>query len=101
MALRLQETLAALKYREEHFRALIENANDLIWILDAKGIFMYVSPSTQRILGYLPEEVIGMNAFDFVHPEDRTALFQQYVLRVQSLVMAQAAEHRFRHKEGH
>ncbi|MBA3012661.1 MAG: PAS domain S-box protein [Proteobacteria bacterium] len=101
MALRLQETLAALKYSEEHFRAMIENANDLIWILDAQGIFMYVSPSTQRILGYLPEDVIGINAFDFVHPEDRTALFQQYVLRIQSLVMAQAAEHRFRHKEGH
>lgn len=99
MAFRLQETLTAMQYSEEHFRALIENANDLIWIVDAQGTFTYASPSTQRILGYSPQELMGVNAFDFVHPEDREALSHRFSLRTKSTVAPQLTEHRFRHKE--
>ncbi len=101
MAFRLQETLTAMKYSEEHFRALIENANDLIWIVDAQGTFTYASPSTQRILGYSPEELMGINAFDFVHPDDKETLFHRFNLRSKSTVTAQPTEHRFRHKEAY
>lgn len=101
MAFRLQETLTAMKYSEEHFRALIENANDLIWILDAQGTFTYASPSTQRILGYSPEELMGVNAFDFVHPDDKETLFHRFNLRSKSTVTAQPTEHRFWHKEAY
>ena len=101
MASRLQETLTAMQYSEEHFRALIENTNDLIWILDAQGNFTYASPSTQRILGYSPEDIMGMNAFDFVHPDDKETLSHRFNLRAESTVTAQATEHRFRHKEAY
>jgi PAS domain S-box-containing protein len=99
MAFRLQETLTAMQYSEEHFRALIENANDLIWIVDVQGRFTYASPSTQRILGYSPQEIMGMNAFDFVHPDDREALSHRFNLRTKATVTSQPTEHRFRHKE--
>jgi len=99
MTFRLQETLTAMQYSEEHFRALIENANDMIWIVDAQSMFTYASPSTQRILGYSPEELMGVNAFDFVHPEDKEALFHRFNLRTKSTVTTQPTEHRFRHKE--
>jgi len=101
MALRLHETLTALRYSEEHFRALIENANDLIWVLDSNGNFIYASPSTQRLLGYSPKEILGKNAFDFLHPEDKEAMMQQFNLRTQSLSKTQLFEHRSRHKEGY
>lgn len=99
MAFRLQETLTALQYSEEHFRALIESASDLIWILDAQGCFLYASPSTKRILGYSPDELMGQNVFDFIHPEDRPGLHQRFELRTKSLVKAQQMAHRFRHRE--
>ncbi len=101
MALRLQKTLTALRYSEEHFRALIENANDLIWISDAHANFIYASPSTQRVLGYSPKELVGTNYFDLIHPEDKEATLKQYTLRTQSLVKARFFEHRSRHKEGY
>ena len=101
MTRRLQETLTALRYSEEYFRALIENANDLIWILDRKGNFMYASPSTQRVLGYSPKELLGTNVFDLIHPEDREINIKQFTLRTQSLVKAQLFEHRSRHKKGY
>ena len=101
MAFRLQETLTALQYSEEHFRSLIENASDLIWIMDTDGKFLYASPSTQRILGHPLEELIGKNVFDFIHPEDRKGLFQRFELRTKGLIKAQPTSHRFRHKEGY
>ncbi|MCP4717917.1 MAG: PAS domain S-box protein [Desulfobacteraceae bacterium] len=101
MASRMQATLTTLQYREEHFRSLTENANDLIWILDAQGIFMYVSPSTHRILGYPPEELMGLNVFDLIHPDDKDPTIQQFNLRVKSIVKPVFTEHRLRHKENY
>ncbi|MCG8684393.1 MAG: ATP-binding protein [Desulfobacterales bacterium] len=99
MAFKLEDTLEALKYNEEHFRALIENASDLIWILDKNGTFTYVSPSTKRILGYSQDDLLGKNAFDFVHPKDKDELLERFKLRAKSLIKSQPTPHRFRHKE--
>jgi len=101
MAFRLQETLTALQYSEEHFRALIENANDLIWILDTKGNFLYVSQSTLRILGYDPKELMGKNVFDYVHPQDKAKISQRFELRVKSMDKGQPLSHKVRHKENY
>src|SRR5229473_2002915 len=58
------------KSRDQVFRALIENASDVITILSATGIIEYESPSGKRILGFEPEELVGKRAFAFVHPDD-------------------------------
>ena len=51
----------ALLKSEEKFRLLAENSVDCIWMLDKKLRFTYLSPSTERILGYKPEQMIGTN----------------------------------------
>ncbi|MFN8412008.1 MAG: PAS domain S-box protein [Anaerolineales bacterium] len=53
------------------FRTLIENSKDIIGLIAADGTILYKSPSIQTVMGYLPEENIGRNSFDFMHPEDR------------------------------
>ncbi len=55
---------------ETQFRALIENASDLITVLTTDGIIRYESPSVHRLLGWRPEELIGQRVFDYVHPDD-------------------------------
>jgi PAS domain S-box-containing protein len=55
---------------EQRFKALIQESSDLIRILDVEGNFTYVSPASTTILGILPEEFIGKNALEFVHPND-------------------------------
>jgi PAS domain S-box-containing protein len=59
-----------LRESEGRFRALIQNALDIIMISDADGTILYMSPSVERVLGYRPEEMLGTNTADYIHPED-------------------------------
>src|ERR1700730_7626053 len=52
-----------LRHSEKHFRALIENNADGIALTDENGIITYASPSTTRMVGYLPEEIVGGRIF--------------------------------------
>src|SRR5436309_255419 len=64
----------ALRASEERFRSLVQNAPDLICILDARGIVRYESPSHCRVLGSEPEAHVGRRLPERVHPQDRTLL---------------------------
>jgi len=63
-----------LEQTEQQLRLLIENATDVITVLNRDGTKRYVSPSIERSLGYTPEELTGKNAFELVHPDDRPEL---------------------------
>ena len=43
-----------LARHEKYFRALTENALDIVSILDPQGVFAYNSPSVKAVLGYEP-----------------------------------------------
>ncbi|MFC3560149.1 PAS domain S-box protein [Pedobacter jamesrossensis] len=62
-----------LMMSEQRFKALVQDGSDLIAILDVNGDYMYVSPTSQSVLETPPDEYIGKNAFEFIHPEDRDA----------------------------
>lgn len=68
----------ALKASEARYRALAENAFDLVCELDSEGRFAYVSPNFKQILGYEPAAMIGEVAFSFIHPEDRERVGQEF-----------------------
>jgi PAS domain S-box-containing protein len=70
---RADEVLARARqhyHSEKRFRALVENSSDAICVLDSQGSVLYASASTQRVLGYAPEELVGRNAFEMIHPDD-------------------------------
>lgn len=66
----LRESEHMVRRSEERFRSLVRNASDIITVLEADGTIRYESPSVERVLGYRPEDLVGKNVFDFVHPED-------------------------------
>lgn len=43
---------------------------DIIAIIDADRTIRYLSLAVERVLGYPPDELVGKNALDYVHPED-------------------------------
>ncbi len=59
-----------LRESEERYRMLAEHATDVISTHDPNGDCRYVSPACRTLLGYEPEEMVGLNARQFVHPED-------------------------------
>jgi PAS domain S-box-containing protein len=67
----LKDAQKLLEAREAHFREVIENASDVIMILDAHAIVVYASPASQAVLGLSPPAVVGKLFFDLVDPEDR------------------------------
>jgi PAS domain S-box-containing protein len=63
---------AALRAREQLFRALVERGNDLVMISGPPPglVPTYVSPSVVHLLGYTPEEFCGCTPDDVLHPDD-------------------------------
>jgi PAS domain S-box-containing protein len=55
---------------ERRFRALIENSSDAISLFDPEGNITYASASTTRVLGLQPQDLVGRNAFELIHPDD-------------------------------
>ncbi|MGH9019508.1 MAG: PAS domain S-box protein, partial [Acidimicrobiales bacterium] len=64
---RARETLIA---SESRFRLLAENATDVVLELNKDSRLVWVSPSLFRVLGWRPEEWIGHDTADFIHPDD-------------------------------
>ena len=65
-----EEAQATLLLSEDRFRSLIQNSSDVTMILGETGDFRYLSPAVKELLQYEPDELIGLRAMDFVHPED-------------------------------
>ncbi|UNU26342.1 EAL domain-containing protein [Microcoleus vaginatus HSN003] len=96
-----KRTEQELRQSEKRFRSLIENARDIIVILDEKGFCRYVSPSLERILGYPTAEVLGRSIFDLIHPDELLIVDQvfQGVMQMPRVSLGMA-EYRVQHKDG-
>ncbi|MFX1379138.1 MAG: PAS domain S-box protein [Promethearchaeota archaeon] len=89
-----------LKESEEKYRFISENAMDLIAVIDMKLRFEYINEKVHsKVMGYKKEELIGKNAIEFIHPDDR-----EKVLNIFKKALDKGevfAEVRIRHKDGH
>jgi nitrogen fixation negative regulator NifL len=95
-----REVSERLQARDDLFRLLLENALDIITILDIDGTIRYESPSVRRILGFEPHELEGRRAFEFMPEEDvQRAIVVLGELRIAPGRTA-TLEFRFRHKDG-
>ena len=95
-----KRTEVALRQSEERFRRVVENALDIITILDIDGIIHYESPSVAKVLGYSPQELIGQNFFESIHPDDLEQAFQGIINVLQNPQKVMPIEFRCRHQKG-
>ena len=71
IAIEAKQVELALRENEQYFRALIENAPDMILILDKQGNIRFASPSAERIFGTPVPRLLNTSLLRFLHPEDR------------------------------
>jgi PAS domain S-box-containing protein len=90
----------ALQRSEEHFRALIENGNDLLLVSDTAGRLTYVSPSMRRIMGYAPETLLGMTPADIMHPDDAPEAMASVTRLAAAPGAVEVVTYRARHADG-
>ncbi|MFB6227569.1 MAG: PAS domain S-box protein [Halobacteriales archaeon] len=86
--------------RERRFQALVEESTDLITVVDPDGVYQYVAPSVERVLGYDPEEMVGETAWEYVHPDDRTDVIETFDHGVADSDATPIVEYRARHADG-
>ena len=100
MAETLEKREDALRKSELRFRAIIENVDDMIVMIDPDSRRLYVSPAMSRILGYSQQELLAFTAQEMIHPSDWPAiseLLRAVLLTSGGSVSGQA---RYRHKDG-
>ncbi|MBK7973636.1 MAG: PAS domain S-box protein [Deltaproteobacteria bacterium] len=91
----------ALRRSERHFRALIENGRDIVLVLDREGRNIYVSPANQRWTGWPPEERLGREGFELIHPDDLGRVKGQLAELLRTPGGSASAEYRWKHRDGH
>jgi PAS domain S-box-containing protein len=96
----LSTMAAELERSEEHFRALIENASDVILVIEENAVIRYASPSVERTLGYSREQVSGRQIAELIHPDDVSPLQTDIALLLKTSADAPPIGRRWRHRDG-
>lgn len=97
---RVEERTKTLQTSERRFRALIQNSLDVVALVDRQGNIVYESPSISKVLGYMPDESVGRNAFALVHPDDLPKASEVFKRLTQNPDEYVTTEVRMRHKDG-
>jgi PAS domain S-box-containing protein len=63
---------------QEMYRNLVENINDVIFTIMADGTISYVSPVVEKVLGYVPADLVGTNYVPFIYPDDLEMILQRF-----------------------
>jgi diguanylate cyclase (GGDEF)-like protein/PAS domain S-box-containing protein len=91
---------AELEKREQRFRALVEKSWSGVALLDIDLAFTYIGASTERLLGYREDDVLGTSFLSYVHPIEREAMRGSLIGLAAGAVQESKAELRFCHKNG-
>ena len=85
---------------ERWFRSLVQNSSDVITVLEADGTVRYVSPAIERMLGYTPEERVGRNGFELLHPDDLARARSKFDEALRNPGVTLSIGVRMRHRDG-
>jgi PAS domain S-box-containing protein len=84
-----------------HFKEMVETSQDWFWEFDENAVFTYVSPRCREMLGYEPEEIIGLNAFDLMSDEEAERVREHFEPLAERYLPFNNLQNINIHKDGH
>ena len=100
----IEERIAAdrrLKESESRYRLLAENSTDVVFRLDTDLKHQYVSLACKEILGYEPEELVGITPFPMLHPNEVERAAKMFQSLLDGSADRQSIVTHARHRNGH
>ena len=88
------------KGNEKLLLALIENSSDALALVSSEGIFLFVSPQVQKILGYSPHELVGRSTHDLFPHGYQVEVVEQFRSVAETPGLTVTVEHPYFHKDG-
>ena len=73
-----RNAIRELRESEMRHRSLIENASDIIVVIDAKGLVSFISPACKNVLGKNEEDLIGKDWFELAEESCRKQLKNEF-----------------------
>jgi diguanylate cyclase (GGDEF)-like protein/PAS domain S-box-containing protein len=86
--------------KDAFFRSMVENLSDAIGATDMDWRYLYVGPSSERVMGFRPEELVGRRFADPTAPAEGEALRRDLAARLQKTGLPQSARFTARYKDG-
>lgn len=97
----IKEAQLRLAESEREYRVLSDNMRDLVSLHELDGTLRFASHSFKRITGYAPMDIVGLNFYHWIHPDDVTALRTELERQLRVGRVDLHAEFRYRHQAGH
>jgi len=94
------EAQTKLKESQERYKLITENSNDIVSLMDTKGDYLFLSPSIKDKMGYDPEELLGTNTLEYIHPNDQETVAKVIKKVVDNKVKEDAVTFRLKNKSG-
>ncbi|MEI1277580.1 PAS domain S-box protein [Leptospira venezuelensis] len=85
---------------QDLYRILIETSRELICLHNPEGIYLFVNPAIEILTGFKPEEMLGRNPYDFIHPDDRERILKDSHNPAKEGKPTVATQYRFLKKNG-
>jgi len=97
----VKERTNALIETEKKFRSITEQMRDLIYFTNDNGNITYVSPASESVFGYKPEEMIGKPFTEFLYEPDIGKALEEFqkAIKTESKLSINTIELRMKHKD--
>jgi len=82
----------------KRFQSLVENSSDVMTLMEADTTIRFLTQSVERVLGYQPEELLGLKLAALIHPEDVSRALAFFAESVGQPGVTAAAEWRMKHQ---
>ncbi len=90
-----------MSYEYDRFKKMVEDSQDWFWEFDENANFTYVSPRIKDLLGYEPEDLIGLNAFDLMNADEAERVHKHFDPIAHKYLPFKNLQNTNLHKDGH